>query len=105
MDSSRIKQVNALILSKLSFSILDYIGGNIASIVRVDTSSDLSSSKIYISVLNDDQKIVDQLNFHAKEIRKDLAGKIKLRIIPNFRFILDLNESYAEKVDNLFKKL
>lgn len=97
-------QVNSLISAKLSFIVLDYVEGNIASIVRVDTASDLSHSKIYVSVIEDDEKIVEKLNFEAKNIRKDLAQELKLRIVPNLHFILDLNESYAEKIDELFKK-
>ncbi len=84
---------------------MDYTPGDIASIVRVETSADLSHAKIFISVISDDEKVVDRLNAQSRAIRKDLASQIELRVIPNLHFILDLNESYADKMDELFKKI
>lgn len=105
MDSSRIKQVNALIQSKLSPIIQEYSGDEIITITRVDTTSDLAHTKIHLGVLKDDERIIEYLNSKSKEIRSDLARSIKLRATPMIHFVIDLNESYAEKIDDLFKKI
>jgi ribosome-binding factor A len=105
MDSSRIKQVNALVQAKLSPIVQEYVNDHMVTITRVETSSDLWHTKVNISVLGDDQNVVDQLNYKAKDIRSELAREIKLRCTPMIHFVLDLNEKYAEKMDKIFKKI
>ena len=105
MNDSRIKQVNALIQSKLSVVIQDYIDDEIVSVTRVDTSSDLTHSKIHISVLTDNADVVTLLNRNSKDIRKELSSSLKLRATPMLHFVLDLNENYAENIDKLIKNI
>ena len=57
--------------------------------VKVETFSDLSLSKIYISVFGDDAKkksIVSKLNENKKTIRFELAQSMNLRAVPVLDF-------------------
>lgn len=84
------------------------ISSTIISILKVETFSDFSMSKIYISVLGGDDKkkrIVELLNKNKKSIRYDLAHEMKLRVVPELQFIADDFEEKSQRVLKLFEKI
>ena len=75
------------------------------TISNVKASPDLSVATIYYSVFGSDDNIAGATKILEAEkwlLRKEVAKKVKLRIVPNLVFILD--ES-PEKVDNIHKIL
>lgn len=105
MDSSRIKQINELIKQKLSFILNDHFPDEIFSITEVKTSPDLSFSKVFVSLLPGASDIISKMNNKSSELRSELSQQIKVRHIPKIQFVIDDTEAYAEKIDNLFKKI
>ena len=102
---SEIQKHLAAIISK--FDDID-ISSTLVSVMKVETFSDFSLSKIYVSVLGDDAKkkrIVAKLNDNKKTIRFELAHKIKLRNVPDLMFIVDDVEERAERVLKLFETI
>ena len=73
------------------------------SIVRI--SPDLSIAKVYLSIFPSEkaQATIDSINASAREIRYELAQKVRfqLRKIPELRFYLDDSLDYIDKIDNL----
>ncbi|MFA5271245.1 MAG: 30S ribosome-binding factor RbfA [Candidatus Omnitrophota bacterium] len=76
----------------------------IISITRVETTSDLKESKVYYSVLDDvmQERVKNMLDSMNKFIRVNLAKRIRLKILPELRFILDDSIKYS--VD-IYKKI
>jgi ribosome-binding factor A len=77
------------------------------SITRVDTTLDLSESRIFYSLLNDAKfdKAQTALNKMASFIRFQLSKKINLRILPKLKFIADDTIKYSvdicKKIDEV----
>jgi ribosome-binding factor A len=76
------------------------------TIVRV--SSDLSSAKIYLSIMatkdvDETFKLVNDQKQHIRKILGNLIGK-QVRIIPELHFFIDDSYDYAEKINALFNK-
>lgn len=74
------------------------------SVTRVETSSDLRESKIYFSILNESKsievkKILDKM---SDFIRIKLAKRIKIKFLPQLRFLPDDSIKYS--VD-IYKKI
>ena len=112
MDNKRMSRVDGEIQKHLAGIISKFddaiISTSLISIMKVDTFSDLSMSKIYVSVFGDEEKkkkVVNKLNENKKSIRYELAHKIKLRIVPELLFIVDDLEEKAERVIKLFEKI
>ena len=102
---SEIQKNLAKIISNLDDSV---IATTIVSIMKVETFSDLSMSKIYISIFGDDEKknkIVAKLNENKKTIRYELAHMMRLRTMPDLLFIADDFEEKAERVLKLFETI
>lgn len=109
--STRILQVNSEIQKYVSEIIQqDLHNPNInglITVVRVDTSNDLSVSKIYLSIFgaSDKQEVFNEILHSAGYIRKELCYKLDLRKMPYLEFILDESFEYGSKMDKLFEKI
>jgi len=77
----------AKILQKESASILDCM----VTITGVEITPDLAHAKVFVSVLEEQKasSAIKQLNAEAKQLRHLLAGAVRLRIVPELRFVFD----------------
>ena len=79
------------------------------SILRVDSSRDLSYAKVYVSVYstNAEKKkaTFEAIKADAKKIRFELAKVIRARTVPELNFILDDSMEYGDKMDKLLIKI
>ena len=111
-DGKRMHRVDAEIQKALAEIISRFDDSEftttLVSIMKVETFSDLSMSKVFVSVYGSDEKkqsIIKKLNDNKKQIRYDLAHKVKLRVVPDLLFIVDDVEEKADKIMRLFKTI
>jgi ribosome-binding factor A len=74
---------------------------DMATIVKVVTSSDLSTAKLYVSVLGSDEERESSmlgLKKAAGYIRKELGKRLDIRHIPDLVFILDKSIDYSIEI-------
>ena len=83
------EKVNSAIRKALSeIFIYDMpLKDNLLTIVRVETSPDLSKADVYITALKDVEDLSDELNRKKGYIGHLLGERIKIRKIPDLRFI------------------
>ena len=112
MTNKRMSRVDAEIQKTLADIISKFddvnISGTLVSIMKVDTFSDFSMARIYVSVLGDKSKkslVVKKLNENQKTIRYELAHRMRLKNVPELVFIVDEVEERAEKVMKLFEQI
>ena len=97
MSEIRIRKVESLLLEEISEIILkedlkDPRINKLLSITEVRVSKDLGHAKVYVSFYGDRETftvIVDTLNHASGYIRGLLGRRIRLRTIPELKFILD----------------
>ncbi len=79
------------------------------SILRVETSRDLSHAKVFVSVYstNADKKkaTFDAISADAKRIRYELAKTSNIRTVPELHFFSDDSMEYSDKMNKLFMKI
>jgi len=77
------------------------------TITGVQVARDLAYAKVFVSVLDDDEiKIkatVSALNRASKRLRYNLAREVKLRIIPELKFIYDESTVHGFKISSLIE--
>ncbi len=97
MSEVRLKKVESLLKREITEivtgdDIKDPRIDKMLSVTDVSVSRDLRYAKIYISYYGDrntHKRIVDALNHASGFIRNILGKRLKLRVIPELRFILD----------------
>ncbi len=79
------------------------------TVADVRVNADLSVAKVYISMLlaKDRDKVLESIQRHKSEIRKELGDRIgkQVRIIPELIFYRDEQEEKASRMDDLIRNL
>lgn len=105
---NRTERTNAELKKQLSLILLDGIKDprvtGLISIMKVSCDDDLTLAKVYISVLGADGKenqVVEGLNNAQGYIKSCLKSKIKLRALPQLRFVFDDSIQYGIKISKI----
>ena len=102
---AEVQKALANIISK--FDDIDF-ATSLISVMKVETTSDFSFAKVFVSVLGEKEKktrIVKKLNDNKKTIRYDLAHSLKMRNVPELMFVVDEVEEKAERIFKLFEQI
>ncbi len=112
MESVRQSKVAKLLQKELAeifrANTKTLFDGAFITVTIVRISSDLSSAKIYVSIManKDVDATYKSINEQKQHIRKMLGFSIgkQVRIIPELFFFVDDSYDYAEKINKLFNK-
>ena len=111
MASYRLGRINEDIqreLSALLRTVKDpRVSDHLLSIVRVETSSDLSYCKIFVSTLDQgsEKDIRRGLRSAAGYLRRELSRALNLRHTPELQFILDNSIDEGSRIIQLMNDL
>lgn len=108
--SLKIERLNNLIMREVSIILEREVkdrGIEFVTVTAVKTTSDLSFSKIYVTILNDDKKdeIMKSLKGASGFIRKTLADRIEVRHIPKLEFVYDESIEYGKRIEDKIKEI
>ncbi len=106
----KIERINHMIMEEVSKILMLEVKDERFKFVTVtdcDTSNDLSYSKIYVTVLEQEKKeeTLKALNKASSFIRGELAKRIEIRNIPELKFLYDESISYGEHIDSIIDKI
>ena len=111
METTRQSKISRLLQKDLSDIFLNETRkthGVLISVSVVRVSPDLSVAKVYLSIFPSEkaQEILDSIRLNARNIRYELAQRIRfqLRKTPELSFFLDDSIDYIENIDMLLKK-
>ena len=82
--------------------------GGLVTITRVEVASDLSTCKVYVSVLDSaktPKEVVDALRAAKGHVRSEIAQRMHIRRAPEFTFIEDDSAAYADHINKMLKGL
>jgi len=101
------KEISSVISSKLRNKYPELSA--IISITSADIAPDLKSAKIFISIFdtNEEKKknSFEIIRQNAGFIRHELSLVMRLRTVPELRFIFDESMEYGAKIDRILEKL
>jgi len=82
-------------------------GLGMITITGVKMSADLRLAKVYFSVVerSERESVLAKLTADTPGIRHELAGKIRVRYMPELRFYIDDTADRVEKIENLLKEI
>lgn len=106
----RLDKVSSLIKEELSLIFLHRIQDSrlgMITITNVKLSPDLKIARIYLSTLEKEKRevILEHISNIKGRIRSELAGRIKLKFVPELFFYIDDTPDYVEKMEDLFKQI
>ena len=87
LEKSLIREINNIIYRKINDPRIKFI-----TISRVKVSSDLKYADIFVTIFNDrkqQKKTLEGLKNATKFIRGELGKDLKIRYVPDIKFIID----------------
>ena len=111
MNNIRVQRTNADIFRVLQTTISQKMNNEHlvgVTVLSVETSSDLSTSRVHIEVSGDEaekKRAITELEKSAGFLRTEIAGNVKMRQAPNLRFILDRGRESADRVNELLNQI
>jgi len=93
-QGNRLERLTGLIQAALAEILqqeVEDLRFNMITITTVGLARDLSSAKIFVSVWDETkaEETLDALNHSAKYLRFKLAHAVKLRVVPDLKFVYD----------------
>jgi len=87
LEKSLIREINNIIHRKINDPRIKFV-----TITRVKVSSDLKYADIFVTIFNDrkqQKKALEGLKNATKFIRGELGKDLKIRYVPDIKFIID----------------
>ncbi len=108
--SERIKKINSLIkkeLGKIILKELSLAKNILVTVTEVETSKDLSQSKVFISVFPEKEakKVLVALNREIYNIQQILNKRLEIKFVPKIEFFEDKELQREQKVDRILSEL
>jgi len=91
-NMGRVTSDIKIALSDILREVKDPRVSKLLSIVKLDVSGDMSYAKVYVSAIEGREKTAESvkaLKNAAGYIRRELGAKLKLRKVPELRFVAD----------------
>lgn len=111
-NNTRLARINDELLKELSQIIRTEVKdpriGAMTTVIRVDTTQDLKYSRIYVSVLGDEEEkksVMQGLKNASGFIRGLIAKRVNLRFTPELQFKLDESTEYAVHMNQLLNEI
>ena len=109
MASNRINRINEEIQRELSSLLRGLkdprVQGGMVTVTHVDTTSDLRSARVYVSVLDKAQEkdVIKGLKSAAGYLRRELGAAVQLRSTPELQFIADDSIAHGAKILSMLR--
>ncbi len=108
--SERALKINQLIkkeLGQILLKELDFPKEILVTLTRVETSADLNQSKIFISIIPENQtaKILKILEKQIYFLQQKLNKRLKIKPIPRIIFVEEKETSRAGKIEEILESL
>lgn len=108
---SRSERVSELILEEVSWVIRNEVkdpGVGFITLTRVDMTPDLRHASIYVSIMGGDRakrRGLRALNRARGYIRSALGRRVRLKYLPEIRFVLDRSLERVKRIDDILREL
>ena len=110
MANIKIERLNHAFQQEISMIIMREIKDEdikFVTITGVDTTSDLSFAKVYVTVLDEAKKkeTLEALNGASHFIRGKLSERVEIRHTPELKFIYDSSIAYGNHIEDIIEKI
>ncbi len=111
MSFNRTDRINGEMMRELSSifrTIKDPRMSSFTSVVSVNVTKDLKYAKIYVSVMGtpeEKEDTIKALKSATGYIKKEIATRLNLRIVPQPNFVLDNSIDYGMHINDLIHKI
>lgn len=100
LNNTFLEQISKILRTEIKDERIHFV-----TVTAVKITNDLSFAKVYITVLNDDERenVVKLLNKASNFIERELAKRIEIRKMPDITFVYDDSIEYANNIEKIIE--
>ncbi|MFH0839177.1 MAG: 30S ribosome-binding factor RbfA [Candidatus Omnitrophota bacterium] len=108
---TRPERVAELIKEALTLILRDKVKDphiGFVTITEVKLTGDLRFARVYVSIMGDEtakQKTIASIERATGFIRRQLGERIRIKFVPELRFIIDDSLDRSQHIDDILKKI
>ncbi len=97
-----MQEISKILLTEIKDEDLKHV-----TITYATVTNDLSFAKVYFTTLDDykKDKVIRDMNNASSYFRTELASRLKLRHMPEIKFIYDESIEYGKKIEDIIEKI
>lgn len=102
------EEIKRVLSGIIATEIKDPRLSSMASVMKVSLTRDLKYAKAYISVYDSEEakkESIEALNHAEGYIKRQVAQRVNMRIVPSFQFVLDDSIDASINIANILKEL
>ena len=106
--SFRLNKIQSFLTQELGDIIKPLLENQkgLVTISKIEVTKDLKQSVVWVSIFNgEDDKILQILNTHTRQINRELFKIMPTKIVPNLFFTLDTSPRYAQHIDERIREI
>ena len=98
IESSMIKEISYILMTEVKNPLVKFV-----TVTACKVTSDLSYAKVYVTVLNEENKkdVIKALNTSKGFIRNELKERMDIRNMPELEFVYDESIAYGNKIEKI----
>ncbi len=106
----RIQRLNELIkreLSKIILETFSFPDQILVTLTRVRTSSDLSQTKVYLSIIPEEksEEILNTVKKDLKKIQQRLSQRLEIKKTPEIKIEKEEKTKKADKIEQILEEI
>ncbi|MDR0751307.1 MAG: 30S ribosome-binding factor RbfA [Christensenellaceae bacterium] len=103
VNSEIKKELSSLLRNELKDPRLE---SYMLTVTRVTVTQDLKHGKVWVSVLGDNtNEVISILNKSAGFLKSELFKRLKIRAVPDLKFLIDDGVSYYTKIEKILGEI
>jgi ribosome-binding factor A len=108
--SLRIEKINKLVkhnIGDIMLKNLSFKEGVFVTVVKVDTSSDLRYTRVFVSVFPEREAgyVQKTLEKELYELQGELNKTLHMKPLPRLEFRMDFTEAKADKIEKILREI
>lgn len=111
--SNRLEKLNSefkrYICQLLTNKVKDPRLTEIYTILNVECDKELSTAKVYVSILSTDENRAANTFLALQEsqpfLRSQISRVMHIRTVPEFRFVLDTSAAYSQRINEILNEI
>ncbi len=105
MKPRRLEKINSLLRNLAADFLAKNSDNSIITINYIETSRDLKTAKIFISIFPESKEAetMEILKLKTGELRKFIGSRIKMKFLPHLEFAIDKGEKKRQKIEEILR--
>lgn len=108
--SKRVNKINELLKRTIGEIILkdfDMPEGALITVTRVNTSSNLIKSRVFINVIpkEKEEKVVESLKKYVYHIQEEVNRRLKIRPVPKIFFVREKTVDKSTRIEEILEDI